>query len=363
VAVVARRAPGVALLCALDRAPATGRWHVHALALLPPDLDVAKLLDWWRRLWPRTRPRGRHVRPARGAQRARFLAGGGADLANDLDRVLSHHLGRTRKGVPIPGLPALPDRVVACGALAGVWTRVCRSKGIPVGPHVTAKRKARSRRKKASTVASRPPRRWTFGESCAWCAGTFSTGKRKKSRYCDRCCRSAASRALRSFERRTQGNGPTARALVLGLEQKGWLRRDAIQAVTAAFAQAVAKGVNVSAVKMHAPVCRCGRPLGWRAHAVTCGRPACRMRLLRRRRRDERRAARVRALFTELLRLHRWSPFTRDTARALGTTLRARARDVDELLRQLADEDGAVLVLGGPNSFAFPPPRARRAAA
>ena len=72
---------------------------------------------WWCRCWA-----NRKLRPVRVAQKGRPLALGGGALANDLDRVLSHHLGRTRKvdgqRVPVLGLPSLPDRVVACGGLA-----------------------------------------------------------------------------------------------------------------------------------------------------------------------------------------------------------------------------------------------------
>lgn len=359
--VVARRAPRVAMLCALDRAPDSGRWHVHALALLPPDIDPATLAMWWCRCWPR----GRRVRPARGAQHFRPLASGGGALANDLDRVLTHHLGRTRKGVPIPGLPALPDRVTACGALAGVWARVCEAKGIRVAPHVARQRKRRFRARKVSTVASRPRRTWVLGESCAWCAKAFPKGKRRGSRYCGRCCGSAASRALRSFEVRVGKQAATpGRALVHTLEGKGWLRRDAIHAVAQAVTVAEQKGKAIASMRVRAPACRCGRPMAARSNAVTCGKTACRMKHLRRRRRHERKTARIRALLSELLRSRRWRPFTLDEARALGADLRVRARDVDELLRQLVEEDGvAYAVVGAPGVYAFAPPRPRRLAA
>lgn len=62
--VVADRAPAVALLCALDRASSSGKWHVHALALVPPGFDVAKLTRWWRRRWPRMAPNGEYLRPS-----------------------------------------------------------------------------------------------------------------------------------------------------------------------------------------------------------------------------------------------------------------------------------------------------------
>ncbi|MBX3506486.1 MAG: hypothetical protein KF895_13490 [Parvibaculum sp.] len=344
--VLGRRAPRAAMLCALDRAPKTGRWHVHALALLPPNLDPATVARWWCRCWPR----GRTVRPARGAQHFRPLRAGrgGAALANDIDRVLTHHLGRTRKGVPIAGLPALPVRVTACGSLAGLWARVCHVKGIPVAPYVPPRRKRPSRARKVSTAASRPGKTWVLGGSCAWCAKVFPKGKRRGSRYCHRSCGSAASRALRAFEGRVgKPSAKATRAFVLDLERKGWLRRDAIRAATEATTKAEQKGVSVATIKVRAPLCRCGAPVAARSNAVTCGEAACRMKLLRRRRREVRRAARVHALFTELLRLRRRQPFTLDEARALGADLRVRARDVDELLRQLVDEDGTVDVVAG----------------
>jgi hypothetical protein len=39
--------------------------------------------------------------------------------------------------------------------------------------------------------------------------------------------------------------------------------------------------------------------------------------------------------------MRRWRPFTQEDARAIGASFRVRLRDVDELLRQLVDEDGA----------------------
>ncbi len=48
----------------------------------------------------------------------------------------------------------------------------------------------------------------------------------------------------------------------------------------------------------------------------------------------------------------------------LGADRRVRARDVDELLRQLVEEDGtAYVVVGAPGVYAFAPPRPRRLAA
>jgi len=155
VRVIGTRAPKVGLLCALDRAP-SGAWHVHALALLPPPLDPEKLKVWWCRCWAK-----RNVRPVRGAQKCRPLALGGAALANDLDGVLAHHLGPTRKvggqRVTIVGLPSLPNRVVARGGLAGVRARVCTAKGIPVAPYVATPRKRRSRPRSASRLAQPTP--------------------------------------------------------------------------------------------------------------------------------------------------------------------------------------------------------------
>lgn len=363
VRVVGARAPKVGLLCALDRAP-SGAWHAHALALLPPSLDPEKLKVWWCRCWA-----NRNVRPVRGAQHVRPLALGGASLANDLDRVLAHHLGRTRKidgqRVPVLGLPSLPDRVVACGGLAGVWARVCTAKRIPVAPYVAPARKRRSRATKVSTVASRPMQTWFVGVSCAWCAKIFANGKRRGSRYCGgRSCGSAASRALRAFEGRVgAAMAPAARTRVLALEAKGWLRPDAIHAVYAATMIATEKARPLAEVKVRAPACRCGRAIAPRANAVTCGDAACRMKLLRRRRSQERRRVRIRALFSVLLRRRRWR-FTDDEARMMGADLRVRARDVNELLRQLVQEDGTAFVLfGAPGVYSFVPPHAPSLAA
>ncbi len=303
------------------------------------------------------------------AQKCRPLALGGGALANDLDRVLAHHLGRTRKvggqRLPVVGLPSLPDRVVACGGLAGVCARVCVARRIPVAPYVAPARKGRPRATKVSTVASRPMRTWSLGLSCAWCGASFPTGKRRDARHCGRCCGSAASRALRGFEARVgKAIAPAARGRVLALETKGWLRSDAIHAVYAATMIATEKARPLAEVKVKTPACRCGRAIASRPNAVTCGDAACRMKLLRRRRREEPRKARIRALFRVLLRSRRWRPFTGDEARAMGADLRVRARDVDELLRQLVEEDGtAFVLLGAPGVYAFVPPHAPRLAA
>jgi hypothetical protein len=372
--IVQRRAPEAALLLALELAPGTARPHGHGLALLPPTLDPWKLVAWWCRVWPRekrTRRDAKHAQRAAGRQRQRFrpLPVGGRDLARALDRVLVHALGTTRKrnGVRerIEGLPPLADRVTACGALAGLWARVCHSKGIPAAPYVPPARKRLSRPRKVSTAPSRPSVTWVSGESCAWCARVFRKGKRHGSRYCDRCCGSAASRALRAFESRAgNASAKAVRAYVGRLEAKGWTRRDAIQAASVALATARAKGTPLADVTARAPACKCGCALAARSNAVTCGRGACRMKLLRRRRREERRKGRVRSLFSALLRSFRHVSFNREEAMTLGTSLRVRASAVDELLRQLVEEDGTLFVVrGAPGVYRFIPPRTSRLAA
>jgi hypothetical protein len=56
------------------------------------------------------------------------------------DMVLAHHLGRTRKGAPIPNLPPLAQRIVACGSLARPWALVAQAKGVPNAPTTFAAR-------------------------------------------------------------------------------------------------------------------------------------------------------------------------------------------------------------------------------
>lgn len=69
-------------------------------------------------------------------------------------------------------------------------------------------------------------------------------------------------------------------------------------------------------------------------------------------------------LFTELLRTRRWRLFSFDEVRTMGTALRVRARDVDELLRQLVEEDGTVYrSVGVPGHFGFVLPFLHRVAA
>lgn len=68
--------------------------------------------------------------------------------------------------VPIVGLPSLPDRVRAYGALADVWKRVCDRKGITLPADAVRPKKRPSRPRKVSTVPSPPGVAWTFGVSC-----------------------------------------------------------------------------------------------------------------------------------------------------------------------------------------------------
>ncbi len=356
--VVARRAPKVALLCVLDRQPKTGRWHIHALALLPPTFDPKKLVVWWRRCWTVAR-----ARPVRAAQHLRPLAAGGAALKNDLNRAVLHHLARARKGVLIPGLPPLTDRVTACGALAGLWARVCGARGVVVALPPPRPRTRPSRAKKVSTVPSRPARTWVLGLSCAWCAKGLPKGIRRGARYCGRCCGSAASRALQGFVLRL---GPrlakAGRALVASLEGKGWVRRDAIHAVAAAVTQSARSGKPVANIRLGVPSCACGSPMAPRSDAKTCGQAGCRMKFLRCRGAAARKRARAHAFVLALFHARRRKPFTADEARAIGREFRVRSRHVGELLRQLVEEDGTVCITeeGGKYGFLRPRPRPRR---
>jgi hypothetical protein len=93
----------------------------------------------------------------------------------------------------------------------------------------------------------------------------------------------------------------TARARVLALEEKGWLWRDAIQAVSTAFVKATNEGKPVATVKIKPPAC-VGAPLASRSDARTCGSGACRSKAYRRQRREERRRERTATLFSQLLR-------------------------------------------------------------
>jgi hypothetical protein len=370
--VVARRAPKLALLGSVDRSRDTGRWHVHVLVLAPPTFDITKLVKWWRRLWPRKAAGGAYLRPSTKGQKVRRLAAPGpygatSALTNDLVRVLTHNLGRTREvngqRVPIPGLPAIYRRVVAYGALARVWERVCGRWGIPLACSYAPPYKARSRAKKVSTKPLRPSRTWSAGESCVWCGKALAIGTRKDARHCGRACGSAASRALCTFEKRMGAHASPARARVVALENDGWLRRDAIKAVAVAVDTAAKKGKPLVSVKIKQAMCRCGQPLAAHGGARTCGHGACRSKEYRRRRREERKRARVMLLFRRLLRVSRWAPFTAGEVHALGADLRVRERDVIKLLSELVEDGAAFNVVGLAEHYAFVPPRARRVAA
>ncbi len=356
--VVADRAPVVAQLCALDRSP-SGKWHVHALALIPPGFDVAKLTRWWRRRWPRKTPNGDYLRPSKRGQHFRRLA-----LGRELKVVLAHHLGSSRvvEGVrvPIVGLPSLPDRVRAYGALADVWKRVCDKNGITLPAGAVSLKKRPSRPRKVSTVPSPPGQAWTPGASCAWCGKTFPTGKRKGSRYCGRTCGSAASRALKSFERRVDDDLVTdARDRVVALEANGWLRRDAIQAVTIALAESAKNGIPIAEAAVGMPLCRCGRPMPARGNAKTCGDSRCRMKNLRKRAREQRR---LNSWYKRLLRAYRsGTPFFRADAFMIARSTKALRREVERVLFEL-EEDGCIEARG-PGVFAFAPLPSRPRAA
>jgi hypothetical protein len=212
ISVFERRAPKGGALFALDRAPNTGRWHVHALVLLPPTFDAQKLVPWWTRCWPRK------GRPAR--------KGGQKVLAIDvekLDMVLAHHLGRTRKGAPIPNLPPLAERIVACGTLARPWALVAQSKGVPNAPAPPKPKKKHSRTKKAST--SPLPVRATpllLDEGhCLWCSRQLALGGRKDTLK-HAGCRRSASRAKVALARRF---GSDARLEVERLESDEYMQR------------------------------------------------------------------------------------------------------------------------------------------
>lgn len=58
---------------------------------------MAKLADWWRRLWRAKAPNGAYLRPSTKAQKLRPLGLDPKVLARELDRVLAHHLGRIRR--------------------------------------------------------------------------------------------------------------------------------------------------------------------------------------------------------------------------------------------------------------------------
>jgi hypothetical protein len=258
--VLERRLRDSGCLFVLDRAPNTGRWHVHALAVLPPGFDATKLVVWWARRW------GKHERPARVAQHVRPLATG-----NDIDRVLAHHLGRTRRGAPIPLIPPVAQRATAWGLLRAIWTRVCALKGIALPPQlVVASQSPPSATKPSSAASSQQVRR----RRCRWCEQPLPIGVRCDARSCDSCRRSA-SRALGRLEGRF---GDRARKSADRLARRGWSLRDAIRQVTRRYELAAYWGSPVGSTKLRPPSCACGRPLGKRLTAKTCGRSPCRTR-------------------------------------------------------------------------------------
>ncbi len=74
-------------------------------------------------------------------------------------------------------------------------------------------------------------------------------------------------------------------------------------------------------------------------------------------------AHRTRRFFSALLAAHRWHPFTTHEAHGLGVQFGVPSNEVDEVLRELVEEDGSAFVLVGTSGvYQFVPPYARRAA-
>lgn len=343
---VPRCARRAGLLCALDRAPKTGRWHVHALAVVPADFDIARITDWWRRLWPRKDTHGNDLRPTREAQHARPLGLTPWQLRSDLDRTLAHHLGRTRKGIPIPDIPTTANRVTAVGTLIGVWERVCCAKGVPIAPSPPRPQKPASRAKKVSTLPLPRTPQWVRGVSCAWCGRRFPKGKRRDSRYCGASCGRSASRALRQFAGRlAKAKFKLVEARVAHLEDRGMLRRDAIREALK-FSDAPGLAPRSGTVDPAVFACKCGKPLAKRLSAKTCGDDACRTKAWRTRRSDARFEVKAPAVLSALLRLHRLGVFTFDEAAHVGVGHGMRPGKTRRLIKELV-EDGLVRVMPG----------------
>lgn len=334
---IARRRQSVSVLGSLDRAKDTGRWHVHVLALVPPGVEGKWISGCWRRLWP-----AGDERPVAGAQHVRTLATSGRALRNDLERVLAHHLGYARDGQRIADLPPWQDRVRVCGAFIRIWKRVSGLDGAPVGLPTPIPRQRRSRRGKTSTQPSLSLTKWRLGVDCAMCGRGLQKGSRRGTRYCGPPCRSAASRVLmrlvRGFSTASQAD---VRRRVRAVEAQGIVRRHAIRIVQAEIGARRVGRLSAPQVSIRALRCRCGAPLPKRVDARTCGRPACRMYLARRRKREALAQIHMNILLEVLLRrFGRAGVVSQTILHGIGASLRiprrTRARLMDELV-----EDGA----------------------
>jgi hypothetical protein len=323
-----RRVAGAGIHYALDRAPATGRWHVHALVLLPPTFDASRLVPWWTRCWPR------EERPARPAQLVRKLPS--KRLRVEIDRVLAHNLGRKRHGETIPLLPALGERTGAFGLLAVPWALVCAAKGISV-PNMSDAAAAVPSRAEGSTHPSPTV-------ECRWCSKALLGATRPHAKAHE-SCRRLASRALCSLEERC---GTPTREDAERLERDGIPLREAIR--TAAWRRAIAEQMSVPVTRLPetSPTCSCGAPMARRANARSCGRSACRMKALRRRN-----APRIngRDLATLLFDCYGPDPFSETIALLVAAKFRFPLARFKELVRVLVKK--GVLRVNSEDVYAF----------
>lgn len=340
--VLEHRAPKAGALLALDRASGTGRWHVHALVLLPKRIAADTVVTWWTHLWPRA------TRPARhGGQRVRHLQHGHR-LGGELDSVLAHHFGRKRKGQAIPVLPPLADRITACGTLARSWALVAQAKRVPNAPAAPKPKKRPLRVKKASTSPlprpSTPP--LLQDEECRWCLKSLGMGGRKDARRHGGCCRSS-SRALMALVRRL---GERARDEVIRLERDGWPTRDALRAVEHAIDVAEWGGLPRGTIRrayITFVVCRCGRPLAKPLNASTCGSSKCRKKTWNEKHPRLRRTS-LRPLFETFIDVCGSAPLPANRAVRIGAVIGFDEAKVNALIRELvkdklavSDENGA----------------------
>lgn len=355
VAVLARRAPDATILAVLSNDGDSARWHVHALVLGSRERTKEKFVVWWTHLQPRA------VRPKRVAQKASVVN------VRDFWRVLTHHLVERAEEA---------DRVTLAGPLAGRWARVL---GLDAGQGAVS-----------STNASKSPSRATdlsteslhAGEtsdflrpkgSCPWCAKPIEKGARSDcQKHCG--CAQQTSRALVALAKKL---GSEARSLAERLIRERWSVVDAVHAVRLAVARhenAGLLGIDPIPKPKRPRRCSCGKPFARNLKAKGCGEPGCRSRRHRKthgrtdsprwehRTSEEKRMDRHRHFFSALLRACRWTPFSKDEARAIGAAFRVAAHEVDEVLGALVEDGNAFVLIGMSDTYGFVPPFTRMAA-
>jgi len=285
-ALVARRWPAISILLGVDKSSATGPWHVHAMVFVPAGFDPERLVEAWRRLWPRKDGDAKWLRPMKGAQWTRVLG----DRDEELVRVLVHALrGPRRAGLTGDVVPRMANRVWAFGALAGPWARLLPWARSDVATVAAPLQESHLGPGKVSAVPVALPRRWRRGHSCCWKGEKLVDDDhrvaRRHQKFHDGCRQSASralQRALKKY-RNVKGRDLFLRWVKVLEDEHHLLRRNALRVAADRVWAGDAFPERYRIRAAHFTRCSCGRRVAIKSTARTCGRDACRARNRRRR--------------------------------------------------------------------------------